>query len=197
MSKLYCTEGRHEVKTRGNAGERWCPEHPDCELRTPRKASTKAPGRKGTASYDRARRLFNSEVCGKRCFFADADEFGDRRRPDHICRYPLDGHHLVEKQFIERNYSDLPERDFLQIIFNSLIGAPLCQVAHPLVTVNSDYIYFEELRIEVVEFCEEVDAIWLDVPLPGGGHRQSMLERLRSESPSRPDPTPTERTAHA
>jgi hypothetical protein len=139
-----------------------------------------------TGSYDLARRRFNNVVCETRCFFADIDELGDPRRPDHRCpNFRLDAHHLVPKQFIEGNYPDLPEDDFLAIIFNPLIGAPLCRNAHDRVTLRSECIYFEELRLECVELCESVDAQWGDVLLPSGTKRQSMLTRLQLESPSR------------
>lgn len=182
---MLCPEdGGHEVRVGAKRGERFCPDH-GTELRQPRKQITRVPGRKGTASYDRARRYFNNEVCGKRCFFADVDEFGEPRRPDHRCSYPLDGHHLVGKSWLEGNFPDLPEQDFLAIIFNPLIGAPLCRRAHDPVTINADYIYRHELRFEAIEFCESVDDQWGEILLPTDSKRQSMLERLRLESPVR------------
>lgn len=186
MPQMYCPECKDNVKVGSNRGEQFCTEHPDARLSAKRSTSTKAPGRKGTASYDRARRIFNNVVCGERCFFADRDELDNPRRPGHRCpSFRLDAHHLVPQSWIAGNYPDLPEQDFLEIVFNPLIGAPLCRSAHDRVTLNSDYIYFDELRVEAIEFCEAVDQQWENVPLPAGGKRQSMLERLRMECPAR------------
>lgn len=188
MPTMYCSGCHKNIKVGPRGGEQFCADHPEVKLRTKRAGSDRAPGRKGSASYSRARAMFANNVCATRCFFASLDEFDERVRPDHRCNTNrLEAHHLVEKSWIERNYPDLPEDDFLEIIFNWRIGAPLCPSAHHLITVHSDYIYLEEVRIECVEFCEYVDDLWLDIPLPSGVRRQSMLDRLKSQSPKRPE----------
>ena len=190
MPKLYCNVGDHEVKvsSQRHRGERFCPEHPDCELRQlPKKKGTRA-SIKNTAAYGRANQAFNAVVCSERCYFGDLTEEGDPRRPGHTCRYPLDGHHLVSKDWILQHFADLPLRDLLAILFDPRIGAPLCRVAHDQVEYSSapdTCIYFDELRIECIEFCEWVDEKYGDVPTAAGGKRPSMLERLKLESPAR------------
>lgn len=183
MPALYCPTCEESYRVGSKRGERFCPEHPDTELQTPRKKSSSNPGRKGTAAFDRARRQFNNIVCAERCFFSTRDEYDEPRRPGHRCSYPLDAHHLVPKQFVTANFSDLPPDAYLAIIFNPLIGAPLCRRAHDQVTLHHESIHWEELRVEAIEFCESVDRTWLEIPTSSGTRRQSMLERLKLENP--------------
>lgn len=183
MPVLYCPDGQHEQRVGSKRGEKYCPTH-GCELR-PKPKAQKQAGSKGTAAYDRARRQFNNVVCSNRCFFSDVDDYGNPRREGHVCSYPLDSHHLVPKQHIQANFSDLPADEFLAIIFNPLIGAPLCRRGHDQVTLHHASIYFDELRVECIEYCESVDRQWGDIPTPSGVRRQSMLGRLELESPKR------------
>jgi hypothetical protein len=182
MPRLYCREGKHEVKvgSQRHGGERNCPDHPDCELRPlPKKKNTRS-AIKSTVAYQRAVSSFNAAVCRERCFFADDDQEGNPRRPGHRCRFPLEGHHLVSKDWIFQTFGDLPLPELLAILFDPRIGAPLCRTSHDLVeysTAPDACIYFEELRFECVEFCEAIDAKY-----PG---RPSMLERLKLENPER------------
>lgn len=174
MTQMYCEEGRHEVKVRSNAapGERVCPDH-GCELRPIRKQSNRdeLPGEKMALAR------FKFVVCERRCFFLDVDEAGDRRRPDHTCRYPLDPHHLIPVQWMKRELS-LPPEELVALISNPLLGAPLCRKAHDAVEYSPDeHIYRDELNPDLVAFCER-----FDVEHPG---QRSLLEQLYLRCPVR------------
>lgn len=172
MKPWNCPEG-HTVSLRGNAprGERFCPEH-GLELRpAPQKKKQGLPGEQA------AKARFRQVVTQERCFFADRDEMGDPRRPGHCCAYPLEAHHLIPKSWIKQAYSGLPPDELVALMWNPIIGAPLCRSAHHLITVHSDYIYRDELRLELIEFCEHFDA--------QHPNERSLLQRLYSESPER------------
>lgn len=190
MGTLYCREGGgHEVKVRfkPTRGERYCPTHgvPMSEHNPdkPRKGLSRGGFSRESVAATQARQLFNRIVCLERCFYSDRTQEDEPRREGHVCTYPLDAHHLVEKQWIKRYFGDLPEAEFLAILHNPLIGCPLCRAGHD--AVKTLLIYWEELRVECIEFCEEVDRRYGDVPLPGGGKRPSMLARLEHECPKR------------
>lgn len=147
--RLYCPEeGGHPVNVRfqPSAGERFCPEH-GTPLRTadPSKPRTSQRiGRKESAAETRARQRFNRVVCEWPCFFR-------RHRDGHRCTYPLDAHHLVPKRFLRQRLV-LDEAELLEVLYNPLIGAPLCRAAHDAVERGAERIYFEELSAECVEF---------------------------------------------
>jgi hypothetical protein len=170
----------------------------------PRKrgGSLKRTARRETAAEKRARDHFNEVVKGWWCFFREKREcehcggaggvavvtIGTTVRcvvcegaGVHRCKGRKDAHHLVEKQWIRRNYADLPEDALLQILFCPQIGAPLCRVAHD--GIKKHRIFWHELTPECIEFCEEVDRRWLEVRTTAGLRRQSMVERLRVECP--------------
>lgn len=127
----------------------------------------------------KARDHFNEVVKGWPCFFS-------RHRRPHQCKGPKDAHHLIEKQWIRRNYADLPEDELAAILFDSRIGSPLCRYnAHDSVTRKATRIYWDELTEECVEFCREVDQRYLGQLTPAGIRRQSMLVRLERECPKR------------
>jgi hypothetical protein len=157
--QLYCPEG-HEVKVRfqPTAGERFCPEH-GCPLRSPQRQ--RSGGKSESGAERRARMAFNRAVCEWPCFF-------QRHREGHHCSFPLDAHHLVPKEWIKREL-DLPEDELIAVMYNPLIGAPLCRGAHQSVEARTQFIYFNELSPECIEFCE----------------RHGMLGRLEIESPQR------------
>jgi hypothetical protein len=185
--KLYCPVGEHEVSVafQPAAGERWCPEHKGTHLQPlPSKpgkgfrADNESPARK------RARQAFNRAVKTYRCFYsAFRTSDGKPRRPDHTCIYPLDAHHLVEKQWIERNYADLEEDRLLIILFDPRLGAPLCRLGHE--GVKALRIYWDEVSEEAKEAAREHDERWLDVLTPGGIQRQSIFAELRRVCPVR------------
>ena len=187
MTTLYCPEGQHEVKVAFNPspGERFCPDHDGAHLRPlPKKASRGFRAQRETPARRSARERFNRAVKQHGCFYSSyRTEDGKPRRKGHRCSYPLDAHHIVTKQFIERNYADLPEDELLAILFDPRIGAPLCRAGHE--NVLSLHIYWHEVSKECREACLEVDRQWLDIPTPAGLRRQSMYEELRRVCPTR------------
>jgi hypothetical protein len=175
--KLLCPDGKHEVKVRFNPapGERFCPEH-GCSLVKPPKSMRGQSQREGLPGEKAARGRFRSVVTQRPCFFLDRDEMGERRRPDHSCTYPLDAHHLLPKGWLRREL-DLPPEDLVAVMWNPIIGAPLCRAAHEAVERGVAYIYRDELEPDLVAFCER-----FDTQNPG---QRSLLERLFLECPER------------
>ena len=194
-------EGRSSLSQKFSPAELSCPK-PGCGLRAEPKMKQgggfKAE-RESSARRD-ARDHFNRAVLGRRgCFYsAYASRTGEPRRDGHVCVYPMDAHHLVEKQWIESNYADLDEADRLAILFDPRIGAPLCRAGHE--NVLSLRIYWHEVSEECREACREVDRQWLDVLTPAGLRRTSMYEELRRVCPTRDldettQPTPERNSA--
>jgi hypothetical protein len=105
----------------------------------------------------------------------------------HNCEGRKDAHHLVEKQWIRRNFSDLPEDELLAILFDPRIGAPLCRAAHD--NIKKERIYWDEVSEECKEFCAEVDKRHRHSVESLTGRRiftrPSMLTRLKLECPER------------
>jgi len=178
--KLFCRDGEHEVKVRFNPvpGERFCPEH-GCALSRPPKSglSNKQTSREGLLGEARARSRFRQVVTAKPCFFLDRDEFGERRRPDHSCTYPLDAHHIIPKGWIKRELSMLPAAELVELAWNPLIGAPLCRGAHEAVERGVADIYRDELNPDLFAYCEQFDADHPDL--------RSLVEQLVSRCPAR------------
>jgi len=112
------------------------------------------------------------------CFFADTVN-RELRRPDHQCwpRRHRDPHHLIPASWIKQHFGDLPDVDLADILYASIIGVPLCRRAHEAVEARTDFIYWHELDPELVEWCKRIEAKYPD--------RQSILERLKLESPVR------------
>lgn len=194
MATMYCPDGEHEqtVRFKATAGERFCPKH-RCALRPmPKKQKARAGRWNGDLGLQRleaeAHAHFKRVVTTERCFFTDVVD-GELRRPEHVeCTYPLDPHHLVEVQWMRRELV-LPPEDLIAVMYDPIIGAPLCRGAHgPVERRVVQFIYWDELRLETVEFCEAVDR-----RTPDG--TPSMLERLRLESPERPTPDPHDKEA--
>lgn len=132
-----------------------------------------------TSAAKAARLHFNAVVTSEKCFFADVTEAGDPRRPGHVCDGELDAHHLIEKQWIKRNFGDLPADELLAILFAPIIGAPLCRDAHEPVTRRTARIYFDELDDDLIDECRRIDERYA---LPS---RPSLLARLEIECPKR------------
>lgn len=181
MGKLWCSEGEHEVKVafHPSAGERFCPEHGVHLQPLPKKASGSLGGDK-SAAETRVRQHFNREVMASRCFYSERID-GAARRKGHVCTYPLDAHHIVEKQFIRREFGDLPEDELLAILYAVAIGAPLCRGGHE--NVKRLRIYWHEVSDECKLFCAEVDERY-------GDSHPSMLSRLELECPRSPSVSP-------
>ncbi len=89
----------------------------------------------------------------------------------HRCDGPKDAHHLIPKQFIRQRLSDWPEDKLLAVLFNPLIGAPLCRGAHDAIERGSERIYWEDLTEEALEYVS--------------GLPDFMLLRLEGECPKR------------
>lgn len=178
--RLYCPEeGGHEVKVRfqPSQGERFCPDHRCLLLPLSVAKRSKAMGRVGrreSSTEERARKHFNAVVTARRCYFSDTTFAGEPRRPGHKCRYPLDSHHLIPKEWMRREL-DLPEDELIAVMFNPLVGAPLCRAAHDAVECRTDFIYLEEIDDDLIDLCERFDR-----QHPGC---RSLLARLEIESP--------------
>lgn len=174
MGMKWCPEGEHEVKVafQPTAGERDCPTH-GCALRPLPKKAGRQLGSDRSSEETKARQRFNQEVRASACFYSEVIEAGgEKRRRGHVCTYPLDAHHLVEKQWIRRELGDLPEDELLEILYNPAIGAPLCRAGHE--GVKRLRIHWHELSDECKLFCQWVDKRY-------GDSHPSMYERLKRE----------------
>jgi hypothetical protein len=172
MSKLWCLEGEHEVKVafQPSAGERFCPTHGVHLQPLPKKPSGLGARRESTEETA-ARQHFNREVTAERCFYSE-EIGGEKRRPGHECTYPLDAHHIIEKQWIRREFGDLPKDELLAILFVPAIGAPLCRGGHE--NVKRLRILWHEVSDACKLFCRWVDDTY-------GDSHPSMYERLKLE----------------
>jgi hypothetical protein len=142
----------------------------------PRRRSTlKRTSRKESKAERAARDHFNATVKGRGCWFADSrpceecdgtgwwsdwngEEGGAGRcglcegDGKHRCDGPLDAHHLVPKQFLRKRFQGvLPEDQFVAILFNPKIGAPLCRKAHDRIESGADRIYWDDLTDECID----------------------------------------------
>jgi hypothetical protein len=172
MGKLWCPEGEHEVNVafKPSAGERYCPDH-GAHLQPLPKKPTGLGMRPESSAETIARKRFNDTVKAKRCFYAERIG-GEARRRGHVCTYPLDAHHIVEKQWLRREFGDLPEDELIAIVFDPRIGAPLCRAGHE--NVKRLRIFWHEVSDESKLFCRWVDETY-------GDSHPSMFERLRRE----------------
>jgi len=172
MGMKWCPDGEHEVKVafQPTAGERDCPKH-GCALRPLPKKAGRQLGADRSSEETKARQHFNQEVRANPCFYSEMLD-GERRRRGHECTYPLDAHHLVEKQWIRREFGDLPEDELLAILYDPRIGAPLCRAGHE--GVKRLRIHWHELSDECKLFCRWVDEQY-------GDSHPSMYERLKLE----------------
>lgn len=90
----------------------------------------------------------------------------------HHCGYPKDAHHLIPKDFIRQRFRGITtEEQLLVVLFNPLIGAPLCRKAHDSVEAGSDRIWWEDLSDECLEYVSSLPDF--------------MLLRLELECPKR------------
>jgi hypothetical protein len=172
MGWKWCPDGEHKQKVafQPTAGERRCSVH-GCDLRPMPKKPGRALGADRSDAETKARQRFNREVRDKECFYSERID-GEARRGGHVCTYPLDAHHLVEKQWIRREFGDLPEDELLAILYAPQIGAPLCRAGHE--GVKRLRIHWHEVSDECKLFCLEVDRRY-------GDNHPSMFERLRLE----------------
>lgn len=98
-------------------------------------------------------------------------------RPGHRCWGPVDPHHLVPASWIRHTFSDLPDDELALILYEPVIGAPVCRAYHEALENRSEVIAWHELDDEAKLFCKRIDERY-----PG---HQSMYERLKLESPVR------------
>ena len=175
--KLYCTNGCHDgegkqpFKTEGfhrQPHETNCPECGGRLLtgmeRNARRSASRNNGRLRYQSNaeSRAAEEFHQIVVSLGCWAKE-------KRTGHV-----QAHHIIEAQWWRRVFGDLPDEELIALVYDPVIGAPLCGGFHAGVTANRETIYFHELDRELIEHCER-----LDLKYPGRG----VLARLRSECP--------------
>jgi hypothetical protein len=119
---------------------------------------------KESAAERTAREEFNETVKAWPCLFSTS-------RRGHVCDGELDAHHLVPKSVLRFRLSDWSEPDLLAVLYHPHIGAPLCRRAHELVTVKAEYVYWDELSPECLDFVSSLPDF--------------VLMRLEKESPKR------------
>jgi len=189
-SKALGSNGRKPLTRQGSKKDR----------HVRRGSPLKRTRRRETAAEKRARRHFNGTVKSWPCWFSwhrDCEQCegnggeldpiaeawaecpvceGDGR---HHCTYPKDAHHLVPKAFLRQRFEAiLPEDRFVAILFNPLIGAPLCRKAHDAIESGADRIYWEDLSPECLEYV--------------GSLPEAVQMRLELECPKRPTQRQTE-----
>lgn len=164
---------------------------------TGKRPTLKRTQRRETAAEKKARLRFNKVVKGWPCWFGatrpceecggtgcwsdwNGEEGGGgtcglcEGDGKHRCSGIKDAHHLIPKDFIRQRFRGLlPEDELLEILFNPLIGAPLCRKAHDAITSKSDRIYWQDLTDECLEYV--------------GSLPDFMLLRLERECLKRPE----------
>jgi hypothetical protein len=189
MGMVWCRAGEHSFKVafEPSHGEMWCDEHGCFAGPMPQEKKSGFRGAGESADRKRARQRFNRAVKSHGCFYSRYRPSGPPaerpRREGHTCTRPLDAHHLVEKQWIERNFADLPEDELLAILFDPRLGCPLCRAGHE--GVKRLRIFWDEVSEDAKEAAREIDARYFDQLTPAGLHRESMYARLRKECPTR------------
>lgn len=180
--KLWCPNGcasSSPFKTEGFQRQSHESNCPDCEGRlltgmelNARKRLSRAGARlrEESPAEREARAAFNAAVLAWPCFARE-------NRPGHRCAGRKDAHHLIPKDWIRQTFRDLPEPALLAILFEPLIGCPACRAFHIALEQRTDFIHWDELEPEAIEFCQRIDAKY-----PG---HPSMLARLEIESPKR------------
>ena len=184
MANYSCSNG-HAWTGRSSLSQKFSPSEMLCpKCGVPAEPKLKASsGRRNAvqatepAPVAEAHQRFSELVTEWPCFLADKVG-GKPRRPDHRCWGPKDPHHLVPADWIRRVFADLPEVELADILYAPIIGVPPCRLGHEAVERGvSEHIYWHELDDEAKDFCRRVDERY-----PG---RESMLSRLRMESPAR------------
>lgn len=172
--KLHCRNG-HEVRTerfKRQAHETTC--HCGARLETGMERNARERNRRNNGrlreqsdAESRAAEEFHAIVVSLGCWAKD-------HREGHACSGRVQAHHLIEAQWWRRMFSDLGEGRLLSLLYNPVIGAPLCGSFHAAITAKRERIHFHELDRELIEHCER-----LDQEFPGRG----VLARLRIECP--------------
>jgi hypothetical protein len=148
--------------------------------------------RRETAAEKKARLNFNAKVKARKCWFAwhrPCERCGGSGETElmsgirwtctacngdgkHHCKGPKDARHLVPKDFIRRMFKAvLPEDQFVALLHNPKLGAPLCRKAHDAIEAGNERIYWEDLTDEAIEYA--------------GSVHDSVLMRLENECPKR------------
>jgi hypothetical protein len=168
----------------------------DRGARPRRRSGLKQTQRRETAAEKRARLHFKEIVKARKCWFAwhrPCERCGGKGETKlagdmwwvctacngdgrHHCEGRKDAHHLVPQRFTRRMFQGvLSEADFVAILHNPLIGAPLCRKAHDLIEAKRDRIYFEDLTPECIEYV--------------GALPDFVLIELERQCPKRPEPS--------
>jgi hypothetical protein len=164
--KFTCPAG-HNWKSQRFQPQPWESICPECQL--PALPSLKAKqARPGLSAVEspQERELhahFTQAVTAWPCFFSDRVD-NRKRRPDHKCWGPIDPHHLVPVEYMKRQLG-LP----FEVMYDPILGVPLCRLAHEAVERSIERIYWDELDPDCIDFCA----------------KHGLLPRLELESPKR------------
>jgi hypothetical protein len=83
----------------------------------------------------------------------------------------------VPKSVLRQRLSYLPEKDLLAIIFNPLLGAPLCRRGHEEIEARTEFIYWDELEPELIEYVGSLpDFVLMRLELECPKHRHLDLD---------------------
>ncbi len=169
MANYACRNG-HTWEGKSSLSKRF---HPS-ELRCPECGSQNEPKMKARSRSEppvvaEAHTRFSELVTEWPCW-------AKSHRRDHRCWGPVDPHHLVPAEWIRRTFADLPDDDLALILYEPVIGAPVCRAFHEALENRSEVIAWHELDDEAKLFCQRIDE-------QHPGH-QSMYERLKVESPA-------------
>jgi hypothetical protein len=161
-----CPTGhRWRSKFQPSPRELFCKDCGECAFPSLLAKST-GPGLKAIPETQAEREIhgrFSDLVTEWGCFFADRID-GRKRRPNHLCWGDIDPHHIVPVDYMEKQLG-LP----FDVMYDPLLGVPLCRVGHTEVEDRNDFIYWDELDPEAVDFCR----------------KHGLLPRLELESPRR------------
>lgn len=177
MARYHCRNdhewtGKSSLSKSFTPGELTCPE---CGERAEPKLQQSSDRRNAVQAVEapvvaEAHRRFTALVCEWPCWAI-------AHRPGHRCWPPghVDPHHLIPADWIRRTFADLPPDELAVILYEPVLGAPVCRDFHDALERRSEVILLHELDDEVRLFCQKVDERY-----PG---RPSMLARLELESP--------------
>ncbi len=176
MANYSCREG-HTWQGKSSLSRGF---HPS-EMRCPDCGCPSEPKLKQTSGRNAVQATESPAVAEAHTRFSDLVTewpcWAKTNRRGHRCWGPVDPHHLVPASFIRRTFADLPDDELALILYEPVIGAPLCRAFHEAVENRSEVIAWHELDDEVKLFCKRIDE-------KHPGH-QSMYERLKLESPAR------------
>lgn len=76
-------------------------------------------------------------------------------RPEHECRGAMDPHHVLKRQWLEREFPGV-----WNVIDDPELGVALCRQAHANHHDRSHPIYLEELPARVLDRCAALSIDW-------------------------------------